>query len=936
MTSLALSPDGNKLAATGTDANVRVMQLNGTVLLTLAGHAAAPKQVAFSSDNLRLVSAGADNLAICWDATTGGLLESFAVPAGLTFARFGTAPGNIVVGANDKSLTAHVLHYERLLAGNTKNITGLVYSPTGDAIYSASEDGTVRRYQSADGAQAWAQNHGAVIHDLAISADGNLLATAGENNQVRIWAAPNGGNGPQPALAGFTGPVKSVAFSLDNNHVASGTANNLVFVHDVKTAVVEQIFAEHTGSVEALAAAGENGKVFISTGADKSVQTFPALFEKQFAGHGSPVTSIAFVPPNSARLLSGSDDGTVRVWDVNAGNQVAALGHGGPVASVAVSADGQRYASASANNTAKLWNATNNQQIAEMKGDLRAQRAVVELTADDVDAKAAVAIAMNAVPAAEKTLMERVEAQKKATEAKANAEKVAGEMAAKSKVAADAKVVTDKAALDTATAAKTALDAKAIADKAATDTAAAAKAAVDAAAKAKEALDKDPNNENLKKAKTDADALVVKTADDAKKAVDAKAVADKAMVDTAAAAKTAADAKAAADKVAAEAAAAAKKAEDEKVAATKSLEQADRSVKEGTDGVAKAKSEHEQSINKQKQVETALNAGKAAATASEKPIRAIRFSRDGKELALAGDGTSIFTFDGLTGTPWNVFDGHKGQVLALDYAAGRALVSGAGDQTAKVWDLNPAWTLTAVLGPKKEAPQDLQNSIYISRVLCLDFSPDGKLLATGGGDPSRSGELILWDVANQTIAKNFEQAHSDTVFGVKFSRDGQLILSGAADKFVKIHDIASGKLTKSFEGHTNHVLGVAWKGDGKLVASAGADNAIKVWNVETGEQARTIGGYAKQVTCIQYIGRTPNIVSCGGDKTVRFHQADNGNNYRNFAGATDFMFAAAASANEQIVIAAGQDGVLRVWNGANGQVIRTFDPPKAQTEQAAK
>ncbi len=936
ITSLALSLDGNKLAATGSDNNVRVLQLDGKVLLTLAGHTALPKSVAFSSDNLRVMSAGADNQAIAWDAVGGVLLESFPVPAGLTFARFGTAPANIVVGSADKTITALSLHFERVLVGNTKNITGLFYSPGGDAVYSSSEDGTVRRYQTGDGAQAWAQNHGAVIHDLAISPDGNLLATAGENNQVRVWQAANGGNGPQPALAGFTAPVKSVAFSLDNNHLASGTANNLVFVHDVKTGLVEQISAEHAGAVEALAAAGETGKLFISSGADKSIRSFSLVFEKQIAGHGGLVTSIAFIPPNSARILSGSDDGTVRVWDVGGGNQVASLGHGGPVTSVAVSSDGQRYASGSANNTAKLWNAGNNQQIAEMKGDLRNQKIVADLTADEAEAKAAVTVAMNAVPAAEKALTERTEAQKKATEAKTAAEKTSTEMAEKAKTAADAKAVADKLATDTAAAAKVAADAKVVADKAVTDTAAAAKAAVDAAAKAKEALDKDANNEDLKKAKADADALVTKTADDAKKAVDAKAIADKAMTDTAAAAKTAADAKAVTDKAATDTATAAKKADDEKITAVKSLEQADRAVKEATDGVAKSKSDHEAATNKQKAVETALTAGKTAATEREKPIRAVCFSRDGKELAVAGDGGTISTFDGLTGAPWDVLDGHKGQVLALDFAAGRALVSGSADQSAKAWDLNPGWTLAGVLGPKKEAPQDLNDSVFISRILCLDFSPDGKLLATGGGDPSRSGELMLWDVANRTIFKNLEQAHSDTVFGVKFSRDGQQLLSGAADKFVKIHDIASGKLVKSFEGHTNHVLGVAWKGDGKFVASAGADNAIKVWNVETGEQARTIGGYAKQVTSIQYMGRGPNIVSCGGDKTVRFHQADNGNNYRNFAGATDFMFAAAASQNEQVVIAAGQDGVLRVWNGTNGQVLRTFDPPKPDNQQAAK
>jgi len=101
------------------------------------------------------------------------------------------------------------------------------------------------------------------------------------------------------------------------------------------------------------------------------------------------VTSIAFIPPQSARILSGSDDATARVWDVAAGTQVAALAHGGPVTAVAVTPDGLRYASASSNNTAKLWNAANNQQIAEMKGDLRNQKIVAELTTDDAEAKAA-------------------------------------------------------------------------------------------------------------------------------------------------------------------------------------------------------------------------------------------------------------------------------------------------------------------------------------------------------------------------------------------------------------------------------------------------------------------------------------------------------------------------------------------------------------------
>ena len=241
----------------------------------------------------------------------------------------------------------------------------------------------------------------------------------------------------------------------------------------------------------------------------------------------------------------------------------------------------------------------------------------------------------------------------------------------------------------------------------------------------------------------------------------------------------------------------------------------------------------------------------------------------------------------------------------------------------------------------------MADSPFVSRVLSLAFSPDGTVLATGGGDPSRSGEVTFWNVGPQTLIKNLTDVHSDTVYGMEFSRDGKLLVTGAADKFVKLIDIATGKPIKQFEGHTHHVLDVTMRPDAKIIASAGADNVIKIWDVETGEQQRTIQGFTKQVTSIQYLGRGAayfnQIVSCSGDKTVRFHQADNGNNFRSFAGATDYMYAATAWVNElkdadKLVIAGGQDGTLRIWNGENGTLVKSFDPPKPPevAQQAAK
>ena len=938
---LRVSPDKKLLALAEADGKVTIVELaTGKVQKQLAGHTAAVQALAFHPNSMKLVSGGADKSVRLWDLATGqAVVVTNGIPNPVTAVAWHPGGNQVAAGCSDGQtllLKVDVAEppVEKMLAGNPAAITGLAYANGGEAVYTACADGGLRRFQVADGAQQWAQSHGAAINDLALSPDGNLLATAGENAQVKIWQAANGAAGPKPVLEGFSAPVRSVAFAGDNVHVASGTANNLVLIHDSKTGIVEEVSGDHAGPVEALAFAGETGRQLYSTSGDKTLRTRGPAFERQIVGHGAPVTSVALVPPQGARVASGSEDGTLRIWDLANGNQVASLAHGAPVTSIAVAPAGNRYVSGGANNVAILWDAANNQQVAQLKGDKRLGRRVYHLEADDNEAKATLTAATAAVPASEKTLTERTEAQKKAVEAKAAAEKKSVDMATEAKTKTDAKVVADKTFADADAAAKLAVEEKTKADKGVTDADAAQKAAVQAQTKAAEELNKDPNNEGLKKAKADADTAVNKANEDLKKAQEVKTAAEKKMADTAAALKTATDAKTAADKAAADAQANAKKADDEKASAIKASEQADKGVKEATDGVAKAKVDLETSTARQKQSEAALVDGKAKVTEKEKPIRAVGFSADGKQLAIGTDAGQIATFDGVTGAPLEVLDAHGTPVRALAWGGPSGIVSGGDDAQAKVFSVNPAWKLAAVLGPKKETPDDLANSLFVSRVLSLDFSHDGKLLATGGGDPSRSGELIVWDVATQAPVKNLETAHSDTVFGIEFSRDDKLLLSGAADKFVKIHDIATGKLVKSFEGHTNHVLDVSWRGDMKQVASAGADNAIKVWSVETGEQQRTIAGYAKQVTAIQYMGRGGNFVSCGGDKTVRFHTADNGSNLRNFAGSTDFMFTAAASERETVVVAAGQDGIVRVWNGADAKVLRTFEPPKPPQEQA--
>jgi WD40 repeat protein len=250
-------------------------------------------------------------------------------------------------------------------------------------------------------------------------------------------------------------------------------------------------------------------------------------------------------------------------------------------------------------------------------------------------------------------------------------------------------------------------------------------------------------------------------------------------------------------------------------------------------------------------------------------------------------------------------------------------VSGAVDGSSIVWDLAPAWTLERVIGTGDATSQ------LVDRVNALRFTPDGKTLATGGGEPTRGGEIKLWQVSDGKLVKEFKNVHSDAVFALDFTPDGKYLASGAADKFARVVEVASGKVVKAFEGHTHHVLGVSWKRDGRTLATAGADNVIKVWDFVSGERRKTVEGFSKEVTSICFIPGTDQAVASSGDSSVSTVN-EKGEKVRAFTGASDFMHSSAVTPDGRIVVAGGQDSVLRVWNGTDGKAVATFEAPAAK------
>lgn len=314
--------------------------------------------------------------------------------------------------------------------------------------------------------------------------------------------------------------------------------------------------------------------------------------------------------------------------------------------------------------------------------------------------------------------------------------------------------------------------------------------------------------------------------------------------------------------------------------------------------------------------------------ANVQPVRAVAVSPD-KSIIAAGRGNQIHVYDAAKGDHLRTLidpklktpDGkvvkvaHLSLVEAMAFAPdGKYLVSGSFQEIA-IWDAKTGQQIHKLGG-------------FAHAIVALTFSLDGKLLAVGGGPPTEDGEIKIFEVGSWKMVADIKNAHSDTVYGLAFSPDAKMLATCAADKFVKVFALPTGKFAKSFEGHTHHVLDVGWMADGKLLASAGADNTVKIWDYEKGEQLRTIPAHAKQVTRLLFIGKKPEFVTCGGDAQVKFFNAQNGAALRTFGGNTDFIYAIGISPDGTLLAAGGQEGIVRVYNGTTGQLVRSLVPGK--------
>jgi WD40 repeat protein len=303
-------------------------------------------------------------------------------------------------------------------------------------------------------------------------------------------------------------------------------------------------------------------------------------------------------------------------------------------------------------------------------------------------------------------------------------------------------------------------------------------------------------------------------------------------------------------------------------------------------------------------------------------FRAVAFARSGKFVsALGSDGVqrvwSVSSGVQLENFPFGA-EVASGALAGID---GDRFAVFAGGGTVSTVGLFAQWNLWKTLGGAGRGDSPL-----VDRVCAVRFSPDSRLLATGGGEASRSGDVHVWEVDSGRLQQAWSERHSDTVLALDFSPDGKWLASGGADRLARVSEVAGGRTIFSLEGHTHHVLGVAFRADARFLATAGGDGVVNVWSTESGERSKKILGWNKEVTSLQFQGATNTIVTSAADNQMRLVK-DDGSEVRAIAKLPDAIQSAACAPGRPWIVGGGEDSVLRLWDGTNGTELAAFNAP---------
>ncbi len=209
---------------------------------------------------------------------------------------------------------------------------------------------------------------------------------------------------------------------------------------------------------------------------------------------------------------------------------------------------------------------------------------------------------------------------------------------------------------------------------------------------------------------------------------------------------------------------------------------------------------------------------------------------------------------------------------------------------------------------------------------CVAFSPDGKILASGGG--GWGSDVCLWDTGSGKLLRRLS-GHLGIVHSVAFTTDGQQLAS-AGGGTVRLWDVRTGKELRVFGDTPEMRPGpMALSPDGKVVAAADTSaRTVHLWEAATGRELHRLRASWKYGITLAFSPDGQALAAGADDGVVQLWDTTTGKKVHMLRGHAHGVYLVAFSPGGKTLVSLDSHGGVRVWDTATGKTVCRFDVPR--------